>query len=197
MYGHRNPGHHVHDSPVGLEPANSPLEVPRQGMAIKLWVGSDEGAQKPALHCSEVAPALPALYVDRHPGAIRARLGPSLIDHGNWSPSSWPPFFRQARLHAPSGRQTLMPFVASLPTTGYTVRRARRAWQHRHNRKRVRPCRPHYSNPTTERLFATPRYLCVYPKNTTPGFPALQCPHLRDDAPKNTANRGNTSRGSK
>ena len=87
-------------------------------------VGGDQGAQQRHLVGGEVAAVVAALDRTAHPGAMKARLRSSLIDHGSQgdrSSGGLPPFFAQAFSHAFSQRRTSMPFIESVPTTDYMI----------------------------------------------------------------------------
>ena len=121
---HGDPGHHVLEPAVGLEPADAAAELSRQGGAGGLRIGGDQGVQQRHLVCGEVAPVIAALDHAGHPGAMNSRLRFSLMDHGSQgdrSSGGWRPFFAQASSHASSQRSTSMPFIESVPATEYTI----------------------------------------------------------------------------
>ena len=121
---HGDPGHHVLEPAVGLEPADAAAELSRQGGAGGLRIGGDQGAQQRHLVCGEAAPVIAALDHAGHPGAMNSRLRFSLMDHGSQgdrSSGGWRPFFAQASSHASSQRSTSMPFIESVPATEYTI----------------------------------------------------------------------------
>ena len=81
---HRDPGHHVIESAVGLIPADAPAELLRQGEAVQRGPPGDERAQQRHFLHREVAPVIPALDLGAHHGPRdRAHLRSSLIDQGN------------------------------------------------------------------------------------------------------------------
>ena len=104
MHGeHGDPGHHVLETAVGLEPADAPAELSRQGGAGRLGIGGDQGAQQRHLIGGEVAAVVAALNRAGHPGAVNSRLRSSLIDHGSQGDRScggFPPFSAHAVSHA-------------------------------------------------------------------------------------------------
>ena len=121
---HGDAGHHVLERAVGLEPADAPTELSRQGGAGGLRIGGDQGAQQRHLVGGEVASVVAALDGAAHPGAMNSRLRSSLIDHGSHgsrSSGGRRPFSAQAFNHASSQRSTSMPFIESVPTTEYII----------------------------------------------------------------------------
>ena len=101
-------------SAIGLEPADAPAELLRQGVAVRR--AGDQRAQR------AVALVVAALDGAGHPDAVRARLRSSSIDHGshgNRSSGGRPPFSAHAMSHASSQRRTSMPFKAKVPITEY------------------------------------------------------------------------------
>ena len=123
MHGqHGDPGHHVLEPAVGLEPADEPAELSRQSGAGRLRIDSDQRAQQRHFPGGEVAAVIAALDPAGHAGAVKLRLRSSLIDHGSHgdrSSGARPAFFAHAFSHASSQRRTSMPFKASVPTTEY------------------------------------------------------------------------------
>ena len=100
---HDDPGHHVLEPAVGLEPADAPTELPGQGGAGRRRVGGDQGAQERHFFNGEVATVIAALDRAGHPGAVNLRRRSSLIDHGSQGDRScggFPPLFAHAVNHA-------------------------------------------------------------------------------------------------
>ena len=121
---HGDPGHHVLEPAVGLDPADAPAELLGQGMAAEPPGTGDQGAQQRHLLGGEVAPVIAALDLAGHPGAVSSRLRSSLIDHGSQgdrSSGGLPPFFAHAVSHSSSQRRTSMPLIASVPATEYIM----------------------------------------------------------------------------
>ena len=121
---HGDAGHHVLEAAVGLEPADAPAELPRQGGAGRLRVGGDQGAQQRYFVCGEVAPVIAAVDHAGHLCAVNWLLRSSLIDHGSQgdrSSGGWRPLSAHAASHASSQRRTSMPFIESVPTTEYMI----------------------------------------------------------------------------
>ena len=119
---HGDPGHHVLEPAVGLEPADEPAELSRQSAAGRLRIDSDQRAQQRHFPGGEVAAVIAALDPAGHAAAMKARLRSSLIDHGSHgdrSSGARPAFFAHASSHASIQRRTSMPFKASVPTTEY------------------------------------------------------------------------------
>ena len=56
---HGDPGHHVLEPAVGLDPADAPAELLRQGMAVERRRAGDQGAKQRQLVCGEVAAVMP------------------------------------------------------------------------------------------------------------------------------------------
>ena len=67
---HGDPGHHVLEAAVGLEPADAPAERLRQAMAVQRRRAGDQGAQQRHLFGGEVAAVIAALDGAGHPGAV-------------------------------------------------------------------------------------------------------------------------------
>ena len=112
---HGDPGHHVLEAAVGLDPADAAAELSRQGGAGRLWIGRDQGAQQRHLFNGEVASVIAALDRAAHRGAMNSRLRSSFIDHGSQdvrSSGGLPPFLAQAFNHASSQRRTSMPLAS-------------------------------------------------------------------------------------
>ena len=80
---HGDPGHHVLEAAVGLEPADAPAERLRQGMARRRRLGGDQRAQQRHLPDREVAPVIAALDLAGHPGAINSFRRSASIDQGS------------------------------------------------------------------------------------------------------------------
>ena len=90
---HGHPRHHVLEPAVGLEPADAPAELLRQGMAVQRRRAGDQRAQQRHLPRREVAPVIAALDRAGHPGAINSFRRSASIDqgsHGERSPACWP-----------------------------------------------------------------------------------------------------------
>ena len=123
MHGqHGHPGHHVLEPAIGLEPADAPAELLRQGVAVQRRRASDQRAQQRHFLGAEVAAVIAALDPAGHPAAMKVRLRSSFIDHGSHgdrSSGGRPAFFAHASSHAPNQRRTSMPFNARVPTTEY------------------------------------------------------------------------------
>ena len=84
-------------------PSGFSQPIRRQNSFDRAWrLGGGEAAisaQERHLFGGEVAPVVPALDVNRHPGAVSARLRSSLIDqgsHGDGSSGGRPSFLAQA-----------------------------------------------------------------------------------------------------
>ena len=121
---HGHPRHHVLEPAVGLEPADAPAELLRQGMAVQRRRAGDQRAQQRHLPRREVAPVIAALDRAGHPGAIDSFRRSASIDqgsHGERSPGAHPPLSAHAASHAVSQRRTSTPFNARVPTTEYIV----------------------------------------------------------------------------
>ena len=100
---HGDPGHHVLEGAVGLEPADAPAELSRQGGAGRLRIDSDQRAQQRHFLGGEVAPVIAALDGAGHRGVMKLRLRSSLIDHGSQgdrSSGGRPPLCAHAVNHA-------------------------------------------------------------------------------------------------
>ena len=79
MHGqHGDPGHHVLEPAVGLEPADAPAELSRQSGAGRLRIDSDQRAQQRYFPGGEVAAVIAALDPAGHAAAMKARLRSSL-----------------------------------------------------------------------------------------------------------------------
>ena len=75
MHGqHGDPGHHVLEPVVGLEPTDAAAELLRQRVAGEARGTGDQGAQQRHFLGAEVAAVIAALDLAAHPGAFNSRL---------------------------------------------------------------------------------------------------------------------------
>ena len=121
---HGDPGHHVLEAAVGLEPADAPAELLRQHMAVQRRRPGDQRAQQRHFPGGEVATVITALDRVGHAGAMSSRLRSSLIDHGSHgdrSSGGLRSFSAHAASHVSSQLRMSMPFIESVPTTEYMI----------------------------------------------------------------------------
>ena len=81
---HGDPGHHVLEPAVGLEPADAPAELLRQQMAVQRRRPGGQRAQQRHFPGGEIAAVITALDLAGH--RRRHELAPALLAHRPWQP---------------------------------------------------------------------------------------------------------------